>query len=106
MAVSEYFAVFSDLQVCTSRLLSSAKAEDWDNMLLQLQLFAELSSNLPMIEWGALSRSEQQKLAAIVQLCNSEVQEVEQLAVNQRGQLAMLLQNMHNTGKLQRAYDV
>ncbi|WP_293932464.1 hypothetical protein [Iodobacter sp.] len=106
MGVSKYFSVYSNLKACTTQMLLTAKAEDWDNMLVHAQLFAELSSNLPMIEWGALTSLEQQQLAAILQVCNSEVQEIEQMAVNQRGELATLLQNMHNTGKLQRAYDV
>ncbi|MEJ2793732.1 flagellar protein FliT [Iodobacter sp. LRB] len=105
MGVSD-FSVYADLKACTTKMLSAAKAEDWDNMLLQSQFFAELSSNLPIIQWGALTSLEQQQLAELLQECNQDVQELEQRAISQRGELAALLQNMHNTGKLQRAYDV
>ncbi|MCX7205161.1 MAG: flagellar protein FliT [Proteobacteria bacterium] len=100
------FSAYVALQTCTTKMLSAAKAEDWDNMLLHSKVFAELSANLPMIQWGALTSLEQQQLAEILQVCNQDVQELEQRAVSQRGELATLLQNMHNTGKLQRAYDV
>jgi flagellar protein FliT len=105
MGVSD-FSVYADLRVCAAQMLSAAKAEDWDNMLQHSQVFAELSANLPMIQWGALTSLEQHQLAELLQECNQDVQELEQRAVSQRGELATLLQNMHNTGKLQRAYDV
>ncbi|AZN35794.1 flagellar protein FliT [Iodobacter ciconiae] len=105
MGVSD-FSVYTDLKACTIKMLSAAKAEDWDNMLLQSQFFAELSSNLPMIQWSTLTSLEQQQLAELLQECNQNVQELEQRAISQRGELAALLQNMYNTGKLQRAYDV
>ncbi|MFC7419624.1 flagellar protein FliT [Iodobacter arcticus] len=104
--VASDFAAYTALSACVTKMLSAAQAQDWDNMLLQAQLFAELSANLPMIQWGALTGLEQQQLAELLQKCNQDVQELEQKAVTQRGELATLLQNMHNTGKLQRAYDV
>jgi flagellar protein FliT len=100
------FSAYVALQTCTIKMLSAAKAEDWDNMLVHSQLFAELSANLPMIQWGALTGLEQQQLAELLQVCNKNVQELEQRAISHRGDLATLLQNRHNTGKLQRAYDV
>jgi flagellar protein FliT len=106
MAVSDWMAAFALLKECTERMLLAAKAEDWEVMLQHSQSFGELSLNLPIIQWGALTGSEQQQLAALMRVCNEEVQEMEQMAVSQRGVLAALLQNLHNTGKLQRAYDV
>ena len=106
MAASDLIAVYAVLKECTDRMLLAAKAEDWEAMLQYSQSFGELSLNLPIIQWGALTGSEQQQLAALMRVCNDQVQELEQMAVSQRGVLSALLQNMNNTGKLQRAYDV
>lgn len=85
-------------------LLELARTEQWDELVVALPHFQEMTKALPVVDFSGLPPVEQQKCAAFLLQLKNEQDELIELAQSRRDELAASLQGLHNAGKLDKAY--
>lgn len=96
--------VYLPLHWQLQNLLELARTEQWDDLVVALPHFQEMTKALPAVDFSGLSPADQQKCAAFLQQLKNEQDELIELAQSRRDELAASLQGLHNAGKLDKAY--
>lgn len=97
-------AAYCALSDCLKELLPLAQNGEWDALEERIPRYLLLINNLPAIDWQAMPRDEQLALAAL--LSEIKVMQDTLMAYSQawRDELGGILQGIHNTGRLDKAY--
>ncbi len=102
--MSEGIEVYFPLRQQLLGLLELARTEQWDELVVALPHFQEMTKALLAVDFSGFPLAEQQKCAAFLQQLKNEQDELIELAQSRRDELAASLQGLHNAGKLDKAY--
>ena len=102
--LNECRAAYVALSDCLKMLLPLAQNGAWDEFEGHIPNYQLLMSHLPAVEWQSMSREEQLELAAL--LGETKVMQDALLEYSQawRDELSGILQGIHNSDRLDKAY--